>query len=125
MSDEEWAFLAPLLTPKDRRGYRPAGHRRTLDAIFAVCTSHGHWRELPADAGKWNSVYRQFQRWSQVGLWDGIAAALGSTHRPRQMPRPLARKPAGRCRRELEVKLAAVRQLAQATQRNKPGRRSG
>jgi transposase len=62
MSDEERAFLAPLLKPAAGRGFRPAGHRRALGAIFAVSRNGADWRELPGEAGKWNPVYRQFQR---------------------------------------------------------------
>jgi transposase len=34
---------------------------------------------LPADFGKWASVYRQFLRWSRAGLWDPLLEGLANS----------------------------------------------
>ena len=34
------------------------------------------WRDLPEEAGKWSSVYRQFLKWTRSGLWDVLLEAL-------------------------------------------------
>jgi transposase len=45
--------------------------RRLLtDAIFWIVRTGTPWRDLPADLGHWNSVFRQFRRWTASGLWD-------------------------------------------------------
>jgi hypothetical protein len=34
------------------------------------------WRDLPAEFGNWNSVFRQFRRWTASGLWEVMLEAL-------------------------------------------------
>src|SRR5579864_1330224 len=28
------------------------------------------WRDLPEEFGNWNSIFRQFRRWADSGVWD-------------------------------------------------------
>ena len=76
MSDGEWAFFEPFVTSKTGR---PCEYRRTLDGIFWVMRTGAPWRDLPEELGKWNSIYRQFRRWSLSGLWDLLLDALASS----------------------------------------------
>ena len=76
MTDEEWAYFEPFLK---RETGRPGQHRRTLDAIFWVMRTGAPWRDLPEELGKWNSVFRQFRRWADSGIWDVILAALAGS----------------------------------------------
>ena len=77
LSQEEWAFFEPFVIERGpKRGRPPADHRRVLDAIFWVARTGAPWRDLPEEAGKWSSVYRQFVRWTQSGLWDVLLEAL-------------------------------------------------
>jgi hypothetical protein len=34
---------------------------------------------LPENFGKWSSVYRQFLRWTRVGIWDVLLEALANS----------------------------------------------
>jgi transposase len=71
LSDEEWALLSPFIIGSGpRRGRPPNDHRRVLDAIFWISRTGSSWRDLPAELGNWNSVYRQFLRWKASGLWN-------------------------------------------------------
>ena len=80
MSDEEWAFFAPFLTENRSRGGRPpAGHRRVLDAVLWVTRTGLPWRDLPGELGNWNSVHRQYRRWSESGVWDVMLAGLAES----------------------------------------------
>ena len=77
LSDEEWAFFAPFVIEAGRlRGRPPLGHRRVLDAIFWITRTGAPWRDLPEELGNWNSVHRQFRRWTASGLWDLMLQAL-------------------------------------------------
>ncbi len=68
ISDEEWSIFEPFLVA---RGGRPPGnHRLVLDGIFWIARTGSPWRDLPAEFGNWNSVWRQFRRWSQSGARD-------------------------------------------------------
>jgi len=68
MSDEEWEIFQPFLMSST--GRPPKGHRRVLDAIFWIMRSGSAWRDLPAEFGKWNSVWKQFRRWALSGVFD-------------------------------------------------------
>jgi transposase len=71
MTDDEWVFFEPFLTGRSDQGGRPARiHRRVLDGIFWIARTGAPWRDLPEELGNWNSVWRQFRRWSASGLWD-------------------------------------------------------
>lgn len=47
-----------------------------LDALFWIARTGAPWRDLPAELGNWNSVFRQFRRWTASGLWDVMLEAL-------------------------------------------------
>jgi transposase len=71
MSDDEWAIFEPFLaTPSVRGGRPPGNHRRVLNAIFWMARTGAPWRDLPSEFGNWNSVWRQYRRWAQSGVWD-------------------------------------------------------
>ncbi|WP_084602553.1 IS5 family transposase [Rubritepida flocculans] len=77
LSDEEWSFFEPFVMSASPLGGRPPrDHRRVLDAIFQIARTGAPWRDLPAGFGNWNSVFRQFRRWSASGLWDVMLEAL-------------------------------------------------
>ena len=77
MSNEEWGFFRPFLAEPGAAGGRPAAdHRRVLDAIFWIARTGAPWRDLPAELGRWNSVHRQFRRWTVSGIWDVMLEAL-------------------------------------------------
>ena len=80
MTDEEWALFAPFVVTRSRQGGRPpADHRRVLDAIFWIARTGAPWRDLPSELGHWNSVWRQFRRWTTSGLWDVLLQALADS----------------------------------------------
>jgi transposase len=56
-------------------GRPPRDHRRTLDALFWIARTGALWRDLPEELGNWNSVHRQFRRWTTNGLWDLMLTA--------------------------------------------------
>ena len=77
MTDDEWAYFEPFLI---RRGGRPPhNHRRVLDAVFWLMRTGAPWRDLPEEFGNWNSIFRQFRRWADSGIWDVILEALAGS----------------------------------------------
>ena len=80
MTDEEWAFFAPFLTENRSLGGRPPlDHRRVLDAILWITRTGSPWRDLPGELGNWNSVFRQYRRWTDTAVWDVMLAALAES----------------------------------------------
>jgi transposase len=77
LSDDEWAFFEPFVIERGPlRGRPPADHRRTLNAVFWIARTGAPWRDLPEELGNWNSVHRQYRRWTASGLWDLMLEAL-------------------------------------------------
>jgi transposase len=77
LTDAEWAVFAPFLVQQGSRGGRPPqDHRKVLDSILWVARTGSPWRDLPQELGNWNSVFRQYRRWTEAGLWDVILAAF-------------------------------------------------
>ena len=70
LSDETFSVLYHYL--QHERGLHiadEAGIRRFLEAIYWLCRSGAQWRFLPKEYGKWNSVYKRYERWSALGVW--------------------------------------------------------
>ena len=75
MTDDEWAYFEPFLIHCGG-GRPPRNHRRVLDAVFWLMRTGAPWRDLPESFGNWNSIFRQFRRWADSGVWDVILEEL-------------------------------------------------
>src|SRR5579871_1189328 len=77
MTDDEWACFETFLV--NRNGRPPRNHRRVLDAVFWLMRTGAPWRDLPEEFGKWNSIFRQFRRWADSGIWDVMLEGLAGS----------------------------------------------
>lgn len=76
-TDAEWALIGPLLPPERGRGCRPAGDNRPFfDGMMWMARTGAQWRHLPAEYGKWNSVFRRYRRWVELGVFDALLETL-------------------------------------------------
>jgi transposase len=50
-----------------------------LNGIFWICRTGAPWRDLPAEFGNANSVWRQFRRWRLSGVWNILPQALAGS----------------------------------------------
>lgn len=48
----------------------------TLEGIFWIQRTGAPWRDLPAELGAWETIYTNFRRWTNSGLWKKIMSAL-------------------------------------------------
>ena len=77
LTNEEWSFLELFVEWASSPGGRPArDHWRVPDAIVWIARTGAPWRDLSAELGNWNAMFRQFRRWTMPGLWDVTLEAL-------------------------------------------------
>ena len=70
-------MIGPLLPAEHGRGCRPAqDNRRYFEGMMWLARTGAQWRHLPDDYGKWNSVFRRYRRWLEVGVFDAMLESL-------------------------------------------------
>ena len=68
--DEDWDRIKDLLPGRaGQRGVTAKDNRLFIDAVLWVGKTGAPWRDLPERFGKWNSVWRRFDRWARKGVW--------------------------------------------------------
>jgi transposase len=76
ISDEVWAVIEPLL-PRSQGAGRPwSDHRLTVEGVAWRFRTGAPWRDLPERFGKWNTVYKTFDRWANDGTWQQVLTAV-------------------------------------------------
>jgi transposase len=68
--DEHWERIKDLLPGQSGDpGVTAKNNRLFIDAVLWIAKTGAPWRDLPERFGKWNSVWRRFDRWSTKGTW--------------------------------------------------------
>ena len=77
LRDDQWARIEKLLPGKPTdRGRTAVDNRRFVEAVLWLLRTGCPWRDLPAEFGLWNSVYKRFSRWSVSKVWHRIFEEL-------------------------------------------------
>jgi len=77
LRDEQFARLYALLQQEPKIHTKaPARARLFLEAVCWMARSGAQWRLLPASYGAWNSVYKRFARWDDLGVWGRLFAQV-------------------------------------------------
>ena len=90
MSDLFWLSEAQM---RRIRPYFPLSHgvprvddRRVISGIVLVIRNGLRWRDAPKEYGPHKTIYNRFVRWSRLGVFDRIFAALaGKAGKPRRL----------------------------------------
>ena len=77
LTDAEWELVAPLLATECGRPGRE--NRRHLDGMLWRAREGAGWRAIPERYGKWNTVWRCFARWRDLGVFEAVFAALAES----------------------------------------------
>ena len=79
MSEEDWAIaLTVFRACCSGRGDKGRDDRRFLEALHYFTVHNITWRALPAQFGRWNSVWKRFWRLSRSGVFEAFFAALAA-----------------------------------------------
>src|SRR3712207_9346317 len=82
MTDEDWAVVLEVFAAsRSRRGDKSRNDRRFLEALHFFTVHNITWRALPAEFGKWNSIWKRFWRLSRAGVFEAFFDALASLSR--------------------------------------------
>jgi transposase len=77
ISDEFWELVEPVLPAVSGRVGRPwADHRRMLEGICWRYRTGSPWRDLPAEFGPWQTVWKRHFRWSAEGTYLRMLGAV-------------------------------------------------
>jgi putative transposase len=77
ISDEFWSVVEPLMPSNvGKRGRRFADPRLILEGIAWRFRTGAPWRDLPADFGPWQTVWKRHHRFSFDGTYQRILDAV-------------------------------------------------
>jgi transposase len=81
LSDEQWDRVAPHLPGKvGDPGGPAADNRMFVEGVLWLARVGAPWRDLPAEFGKWNSVFQRFRRWAVKGVFERLFKILSQIH---------------------------------------------
>lgn len=78
ISDEVWAVLEPLMPATAARSRPWSDHRLAVEGMVWRFRTGAPWRDVPERFGKWNSIYKRFDRWATDGTWERLLATVQS-----------------------------------------------
>lgn len=77
LTDAQWSLIEPLLPSSDGRRGRPfRDNRRVVEGIVYRYRAGIAWRDLPAEFGPWQTIWKRHRRYAGDGTWDTVMAAL-------------------------------------------------
>ncbi len=78
LTDAEWELVRPLLPPQRPPTGRPRhDHRAILSGILWVLRTRSSWRDMPLEFGTWETAYKRYRLWCDLGLRQRLLALLG------------------------------------------------
>ena len=73
----DWSRVEVLLPVRDGKPeWVSACNRLLFDAVLWVARTGVPWRDLPERFGRWNSIWRRFDRGAKQGIWLAVFEVL-------------------------------------------------
>ena len=80
MTEDDWSIVLELFdAAQSSRGEPGHDDRKFLRALHYFTVHSITWRALPAEFGKWNSVWKRFWRLSRSGVFEAFHQLLAGT----------------------------------------------
>jgi transposase len=77
MNEDDWEVVLEVFRAcLPRRGAKGRDDRLFLEALNFFAVHNITWRALPDRFGKWNSVWKRFDRLSKAGVFEDVFAML-------------------------------------------------
>lgn len=77
LTDDEWAFIAPLIPPAKRGGAkRTVDVREVVNGLMYILSTGCQWAALPTDLPPQSTVNHYFKRWEHDRTLDRMHDAL-------------------------------------------------
>ena len=79
MSDGQWDLIGPHCLGKKSDPGRTGGDARLfVEAVLWIARTGAPWRDLPAEFGKWNSIFTRFRYWVKRDVFHGMFNELSA-----------------------------------------------
>lgn len=76
LSDEQWNAIEDIFPEPAATGRPPANPRKMLEAMIWINNTGAKWRDLPAELGAWQTVFKHFDRWNDDGTLQRVVDRL-------------------------------------------------
>jgi transposase len=80
MKGEERFYEEALKLLPKQHGHVAVENRRMLEALVSISRNGCSWRALPEKFGKWNTIYKRFNRWAHNGVFEKLCTAMREAH---------------------------------------------
>jgi putative transposase len=78
LTDAQWKQIEPLLPGKvGDPGRSAADNRLFVNAVLYVLNTSIPWADLPQRFGKFNTIWKRYDRWCKAGVWERVGRVLG------------------------------------------------
>ena len=79
ISDKQWELIEPhCLGKKSDPGRSGSDARLFIEAVLWIARTGAPWRDLPAEFGKWNSVFKRFRYWVKRDVFRSVFIYLST-----------------------------------------------
>ena len=73
ISDKQWELIEPhCLGRKSDPGRSGSDSRLFVEAVLWTARTGAPWHDLPAEFGKWNSVFKRFRYWVKRDVFRSV-----------------------------------------------------